>query len=243
MTNSHWEPLGKKNKILVSKKHGFTTDTLLLANFAKPNKRDICADFGTGCGTIAVLWDIRYSPKIIYAVELQKEATEQLEQTIDYNKLEKITLIKDNINNYKSIFKSGSLSHIACNPPYKAIGAGIKNEVDNLRIARHEDELSLDELAKAASYCLKFGGKLFICQRPERLSDAITIFRENGLEPKRLRLVQQRETKAPSLFLLESRRGGNSGIDIMPTLFIEKDGGLSEEMINIYGNYKEEHYE
>lgn len=161
-----WENLGKNCKVLVSKEHNFNTDTLLLADFSAPKKKDICADFGTGCGTIAILWEHRYNPQKIYAVELQELAYQQALSSVKENNFENIHLINDNINNYKNLFSHGSLSHIACNPPYKARGAGLKNDVDNLRIARHEDELSLKNLAKAVAFCLKFGGKFYICQRP-----------------------------------------------------------------------------
>ncbi len=241
MTQSYmkkWEPLSPKYKILVSREHSFNTDTILLANFSAPKKNYVCADFGTGCGTIAMLWHIRQNPKKIYAVELQNMAYEMTKESVAQNNIQNIEVIHDNINNCKNIFKSGCLDMIACNPPYKAMGAGLKNEIENMKIARHEEHLSLEDLAKAVSFCLKFGGKFFICQRPERLSDAMNIFRNHGLEPKRLRLVQQRENKAPSLFLLECRRGGNSGLEILPTLMIEKDGEFSPEMIEIYGDYK-----
>ena len=54
-------------------------------------------------------------------------------------------------------------------------------------------------------------------------------------------MVQQRTNKAPKLFLLEGRRGGKRGfLNVMPTLLIEnEDGKFSDEMLNIYGSYKE----
>ncbi len=238
-----WEPISKSHKILVSKEHSFNTDTILLANFSAPKKSFVCADFGCGCGTIAFLWKVRQNPKKIFAVELQEKAFLQTRASREENDFSDMELIFDNINNYKNIFSAGELDLIACNPPYKAKGAGIKNPVDNMRVARHEDEMSLEDLAKAASYCLKFGGKLCICQRPERLCDAMNVFRKYGLEPKVLRLVQQRAGKKPSLFLLECKRGGNSGLDVLPTLFIEEGGKFSSEMIEIYGEYKEGHDE
>ena len=65
--------------------------------------------------------------------------------------------------------------------------------------------------------------------------------RKFSIEPKRLRLVQQRKSKAPKLFLLEGRRGGKRGfLDVLPTLFIEDEsGGFSKEMFEIYDDYKE----
>ena len=64
--------------------------------------------------------------------------------------------------------------------------------------------------------------------------------RKFSIEPKTLRMVQQRKNKAPKLFLLEGRRGGNRGfLNVLPTLFIEdENGNFSEEMMNIYGSYK-----
>ncbi len=67
--------------------------------------------------------------------------------------------------------------------------------------------------------------------------------RRHNIEPKRLRFVQQRVNKPPKLFLIEGRRGGRpNGLIVEPVLFIEDErGGLSQEMINIYGAYKEEY--
>lgn len=82
-----------------------------------------------------------------------------------------------------------------------------------------------------------------MCQRPERLTDVLLSMRNSGIEPKKLRFVQQRAGKAPKLFLCEGRRGGKSGgLVMMPTLLIEDgSGGFSREMIDIYGAYKEDY--
>lgn len=67
----------------------------------------------------------------------------------------------------------------------------------------------------------------------------MAIFRENAVEPKRLRIVQQKADVKPSLFLLECVRGGKSGLEILPNLIIEEDGDYSQEMMRIYGDYRE----
>lgn len=233
-----WEPLGSKAKVFVTREHRFNTDTIILANFAVPKIKDVCADFGTGCGAIPLIWASRYFPKKIYAVELQDQAFAQAEASVAESQISSIELLKDNINNYRSLFSGQKLDLIACNPPYKAQGAGLKNSDSNMKIARHEEELTLEQLAQAAKFSLRFGGRLCICQRPERLTDAMNIFRANSLEPKRLRLVQGHENKAPSIFLLECRRGGKPGLHIMPTLIIESNGAPTTEMLEIYGDYK-----
>ena len=64
--------------------------------------------------------------------------------------------------------------------------------------------------------------------------------RNSGIEPKKLRFVQQRLSKAPKLFLIEGKRGAKkSGLVMMPSLIIENESGsLSDEMLKIYGSYK-----
>ena len=236
-----WEPLSKNYRVFVTKAHTFTTDTILLANFAAPKSKDTCADFGTGCGMIPLIWKSKFSPKSIVGIEIQDQAAWQAQKSVSENGFSNtIKILHADAKDIKKIAKHAEFSLIACNPPYKALGAGIKNSEENRTLARHEESFSLEDLAKSAAFSLKFGGRLCICQRPERLADAMAIFRANGLEPKRLRLVQQREEKAPFLFLLESKRGGAVGMQIEPTLIIEDEKGLPSAEINeIYGEYRE----
>lgn len=241
MGNIHIEPLGCGMEIFVSDTHHFSTDTILLADFSKPAGKKLCADLGTGCGTIPLLWLKNNNNLSVYAVELQKDACELLEKSIAHNKLEdNLTLLNADLRDLKGRLPFGTFDVVSCNPPYKLGGSGILNPEQQKLVARHEAECTLDDVCGAASNLLQFGGRLCMCQRPERLSDVIESMRRSGIEPKRLRLVQQRKSKAPKLFLIEGRRGGKRGfMDVLPTLFIEDgQGGFSEEMLEIYGDYK-----
>lgn len=241
--NMRWEPLGPDCRVLVSRAHRFTTDTILLAHFAAPKKGERCADLGTGCGTIPLLWHTRYGPREITGVELDGDAAAQAERSVRENGFERfISVRQGDIREIRRVFPEPELDLAACNPPYKAVGAGLRNADARMENARHECTCTLEDVARAGKAVLRFGGRLCICQRPERLTDALCAFRENGMEPKKLRLVQQRRESAPSLFLLEARRGGRPGLQILPALLIEdEDGGFSKEMLEIYGDYKAGH--
>ena len=79
-----------------------------------------------------------------------------------------------------------------------------------------------------------------MCQRPERLAEMMDLMRKYKVEPKRLRLVCKCVGESPWLILLEGRRCGKAALTIEPTLYVEDGkGNFSEEMINIYGSYKE----
>lgn len=240
--NEHFEPLGNGIKVLVNREHHFSTDTILLANFARPKKSDSAVELGSGCGTIPLLWSRDSLAKKIYAVEIQNEACNLLNKSISENNLcDKIEVICSDLCDLKGKISFGSHDLVVCNPPYKLSGSGITNQNDQKLLARHESACTIDDITLAASKLLQFGGRFCLCQRPERLTDVLQSMRKNRLEPKTLRFVQQRKDKAPKLFLVEGRKDGNKGfMNVMPTLFIEDENGdFSKEMKEIYGCYKD----
>ncbi len=243
LPDEHWEPLSPTLEVIVSPRHCFNTDTILLAWFSAPKHKDICCDFGTGCGAIPLLWEARCQPRRTYAVELQDEAASMAERSVRRNGLEgKITVLHQDLRELagsRALPFCEGLDVIACNPPYKALGSGIVNPDGNKAIARHECQCTMEDICRSAARSLRYGGRLCLCQRPQRLAEILTVMHAAGLEPKRLRLVQQRPAKAPSLCLLEGKKGGKPGLLAEPVLFIEDaDGGFSPEMREIYGTYK-----
>ena len=238
----HIEPLGNGVQVIVSPHHAFGTDTVLLAHFSLPGQRDKACELGTGCGAIPLIWSRENRPASVTAVDIQAEACDLLQRSIALNHLEnRIQVLHSDLLDLQGKVNWATYDVVVCNPPYKAAGTGIINPEQAHRIARHEMACTLEDIVRTAAKLLRFSGKFCLCQRPERLSDIICAMRQYDIEPKRLRFVQQRYTKAPKLFLIEGRRGGRpNGLVVEPALMMENDrGGLSEEMITIYGAYKE----
>lgn len=235
------EPLGGGVRVIVSQQHRFTTDTVLLAHFAAPKKNETAIELGSGCGAIPLIWSKRGMPKHIDAVELQSDAADMLIRSAALNGFEKtITVHQLDLRCLKGKLPFGAYDLAACNPPYKMLGSGLQNPREAQRLARHECMCTLEDISKAASGLLRFGGRFCMCQRPERLCDIMNTLRKSGLEPKRLRMVQQRPEKAPKLVLIEAKRGARpGGLVVEPALMIEDEtGGFSGEMLRIYGDYK-----
>ena len=87
---------------------------------------------------------------------------------------------------------------------------------------------------------MRWGGSFCLVHKPERLADLCCALRARGLEPKRLRLVCRRAGDAPSLLLLEARRGGRPGLDIAAPLCLEDGTGRpTAELDNAYFRTKE----
>ena len=233
------EPLGKYS-IYVSSDHTFGTDAVLLADFAGAHHSETACDLGTGCGIIPLLLLKNNTCDKVCGVEIQTAATCIAEKNAELNGLSQRFFVKNiDMKSIKGNLPSGGFSLVTCNPPYKANGAGVKNLTEAQRIARHEVLCEFKDVVNAAKYLLKFGGRLCVCHRPERLADIICEMRLAGIEPKIMREVIQREGKEPWLILVEGRLGGNPAMKILPPLYVEKNGELTDEMMEIYGDYKQ----
>ena len=240
--NEHFEPLGNGVEIIVSRDFHFTTDTILLADFANHKKNDMAVDLCTGCGTIPMLWMRLNPPKLVYGVEIFAQGADMLNRSAQHNGFEdRLKGICADIKELKGVLPFGAFNLVTCNPPYKLSGGGVKSEETHELVARHEENCNLEDVIATGARLLQFGGRLCICQRPERLADAVCLMRKYDVEPKRLRFVQGKSGKAPKLFLLEGKRGSKEGnLVVLPTLVVENDdGSFTDEMNGIYGSYKD----
>lgn len=237
----HIEYIDGSLKLIVSDSHTFGTDALLLAAFSAPKRRNTVCDFGTGCGIIPFYW-LREGVEKVHAAELQSLACDQVRRSVALNGIEeRFTLVEGDIREIKGRLPAGEFDLVTMNPPYTASGHGIESSSKADKIARHETNLTLSDVFTGASYLLKFGGRMCICLRPERLTEAMAEMRKAKIEPKRLRFVSQRDGKAPWLFLLEGKKGRNPGLTVEKELHIEApDGSMSEEMKEIIGEYKKD---
>lgn len=229
-----WEELSPSLSICVSSAHKFGTDAFLLSDFASPRRKDLCCDLGTGCGIIPLLWFRDEPPRLCYGVDIQKQAVMQLEHSVQKNGLEgRLFPLRADLKELSSL-PCGPLDLVTCNPPYKAQGSGILSGMDAEKIARHEVLCTIDDVCGAAARLLRFGGRLCLCQRPERLCDTLCAMRRAGIEPKRIRFVQQRPDTSPWLFLAEGKKGSNPHMTVDPPFLIEGEGGFSPELLRIY---------
>mgnify|MGYP003178998190 CR=1 FL=1 len=200
-----FEKLSEKLSICVSEEHGFGTDAFLLTHFCEYKANDIACDLGTGCGIIPMIMQRVKPPKVTFALDIQKKGA-----------------------------PLGKCSLVTCNPPYKAADSGIESELDAHRIARHEIMCNIYDVCRAASRLLKFGGRLCLCNRPERLGDVIDAMKKNDMEPKRLRFVSKNPQSAPWLFLIEGKKGSKPYLKVLPQLYVWTENGYTDEMQKIY---------
>lgn len=237
--NFSYELINGKLKICTSNEHKFGTDAFLLSDFAQVKRKDRCVDLGTGCGIIPLLWfrEMEDAPQVAYGVDIQPQAIQQMKLTVEACELQgRLIPVEGDLKDLSPQLPADSFTLVTCNPPYKATNTGILNEADAHTIARHEILCNIDDVCRAAARLLKFGGRLCICQRPERLLDTLEAMRRNKVEPKRLRFVQKKGDTAPWLFLVEGKKGSAPYMKVeAPFLIQEKDSDEnSEELRRVY---------
>ena len=197
----------------------FTSDSILLSQFAVAKKGEVVADFCAGSGVVGLNFYALNSSLIdsITFFEVQSSLYELCVKSIKENDLaDKCTAINTKLQDIENKY-FGLFSLILCNPPYMKIGHGEENQDESKAICKSEVLLSLDELCLSISKCLKFGGRTVICHRADRLVEVICALKKYNIEPKRLQFVCAKN-KSPYLIIIEGVKGGKSGIKILENI-------------------------
>lgn len=198
--------------LATTKEYGFGGDALLLAEFACPKTKDVVLDLCTGCGIVPVMMMSKGFRGEITAVDIQEGAISLCEKTKELNGLDNFHPV---LSDLKALdFEAESYSLITVNPPYFAAGTGKENGCESRDMARRETGCTLSDVVGVSARLLRFGGRLCMCHRPERLCDVVCEMRKNGIEPKRISFVNNDTAKEPWLILVEGKKGGHAGVKL-----------------------------
>lgn len=240
----HWEALRPGGYRFVYDDELFRpgTDTFLLSSLPrlKPGLR-VC-DLGCGAGLLGLLLLQRQPDLRVTGIDIQEAAVRLAEKAAAENRLtDRLAFRRGDLREIKSCFPAGAFDLVVCNPPYYPLASGRLAETAALRAARAEVSCTLEDVCAAASYLLRWGGGFCLVHKPERLADLLCALRQAAVEPKRLRFVCPTAGAAPSLLLLEGRRGGKPGLTIEAPLILQNsDGSPTCEVDAIYFRRQEE---
>ena len=187
----------------------FSTDSMLLADFATLPKNAGVLDLGAGCGTLGVMLCAKDAGCSVTGIELDSCAHEMALHNAATNHIKsRLTSICGDVNNISSLVTANSFSVCVSNPPY--FTSGFKSQT--MAVARHEEFCSMDALFRAADWALKYGGDFFLVHKPERLAELFSCAVSHNLQPKKLCLVRHRTDGPVSLVLVQCRKGGKPGL-------------------------------
>ncbi len=236
-------PLLNKNLKIIQRSDcfNFSIDSLLISEFLNISKNTKkIVDLGTGNAAIPLFLSKKSNLKIlkIYGIEIQKVSSDLAIRNIKLNNLEeKIEIINDNMKNYFKYFTKGSIDIVVSNPPFFKLNENpdLLNAKETLSIARHEIEITLEEIIDISFNLLKDRGYFYLVHRADRLSDILTLLRNKKLEVKKIRLCYTTKKKNAKIVLIEAIKNGKVGLSILPPLVINKENGeYTNEVLEMF---------
>ncbi len=198
----------------------FTSDSVLLSRFAKAKKADVVADFCAGSGIVAFhffalnrakLHDLQFT-----LFEMQEELSALSKKTAKINGFDNFSFVQGKLQDIPKEYNE-KFSLVLCNPPYEK--GGFENDEYCKAICRKEITINLKEIAKAASFALKFGGRLCMLHRADRLAEVCYTLKEVKLEVKKIQFVSGRQGVKPYLVMVEAVKGGKPNTEILETVY------------------------
>ena len=199
----------------------FTSDSVLLSKFAKAKKGDTIADFCAGSGIVAFHFYALNKEKAqgmtFTLFEMQEELSALSRKTALYNGFENFTFVQGKLQDIPKEYNE-KFSLVLCNPPYERANTGFDNDDYAKAVCRKEITINLKEIAKAAAFALKYGGRLCMLHRADRLAEVCYTLHEMGLEVKKMQFVGGRYATKPYLVMVEAVKGGKPACEILETI-------------------------
>lgn len=214
---------GEKIIIQNTRLYRFTSDSILLSRFARAKINDDVADFCAGSGAVGFHFQC-LNPRInsLTLFELQPALADMAERTAKANGSD-AKVVVGRVQDIGAEY-DGRFSLILCNPPYER--GGFENSSYEKAICRKEITITLKEIIAVAAKKLKFGGRLAMVHRADRLAELFYTMKANGLEPKRMQFIRGSENSLPYAVMAEGVKGGKPSLEIVPdAVNTPKNGG------------------
>lgn len=212
------------DKIIIQNKelYRFTSDSILLSRFARGRAGERVADFCAGCGAVGFHF-LCLNPQIksLTLFELQPALADMARRTAQINGFD-CEIVEGRVQDIPADF-NGAFSLILCNPPYER--GGYENISYEKAICRKEITITLPEIIDAAAKKLKFGGRLALVNRADRLAEIFYTLKGKGLEPKKMQFIRGGETTPPYAVMVEAVKGGKPSLEILPDIVNTRENG------------------
>lgn len=196
----------------------FTSDSVLLSRFVKARNGEKVADFCAGSGIVAFhFYALNKDKKNLSFTlfELQEELSALSKKTAEYNGFDNFSFVCGELQNLPKEYNE-AFSLVLCNPPYER--GGFENDDYKKAICRKEITITLPEIARAAAKALKYGGRLCMLHRADRIAEVCYTLHEVKLEVKKIQFVGGRCATKPYLVMIEAVKGGKPNVEILPTI-------------------------
>ena len=207
-----------------------STDSMLLADFVKLRRNARVLDLGSGCATVGVALCAKDETCCVTGLEIMESAHLAALENIRRNNLSsRLTSICRDLRNLPEDF-TGKFHCCVSNPPYFSGGPASQSTP----VARRDDFCPPEELFRAASRALQYGGDFYLVHKPEKLAQLISCGGLCGLEAKQLVLIRHKEAGPITLILLQFRKGGKPGLQLHERCLFDSRGEPTDYYREVY---------
>ena len=207
-----------------------STDSMLLAHFARLPRHARVLDLGSGCATLGLLLCAKDEGCCVTGLEISEKAHLAALENIRRNGLEsRLSSICRDLRELPADL-AGTFHCCVSNPPYFSGGP----ESLSTPLARRDDCCAPAELFQAAARALRYGGDFFLVHKPEKLAQLIGCGAAQSLEAKTLSLIRHKEGGPITLILLQFRKGGKPGLQISEHCLFDAAGKPTDYYRQVY---------
>lgn len=183
------------------------SDTHYLGTFIDVKKHESVLDIGCNNGAL-LLYASQFKPQMLVGVDLFQEALDLAKENLSHNRVE-ARLVCSRIQD----FDAQPFDVIVCNPPFFKVNEGsYVNDNEYLKAARHETELTVDELFEHVSRLLKQEGRFYLVHRTMRLTEIVEAAISHGCRIKRMKPLYDENKEYSTSCLFEIVQGDNNQV-------------------------------
>lgn len=200
----------------------FSLDSILLAEFVTTLKpKDKVLDLCTGNAVVPLILSY-YFPNEIVSFEIQNYIADLAIESVQLNKKEKqIQVIQEDVRVIHNHFPGNNFDVIVANPPYfKYKESSLINENPAKAMARHEMNLTLENLFQVVKYALKDNGVFYLVHIPERLEEILFCCEKYQIIAKQIQFVYTKDDNNATIVLIKCIKNANNALKVSKPLFV-----------------------
>lgn len=209
-------------------------DTILLAHFTRPRRRESILEIGCAHGAVSLILAKRGFK--VEGIDIQDNLIEIAKQNAVFNNLsDNVKFYAADVRDYRKLWCAQTFDRVVVNPPYDELESANRSASDARAKAAHGLECTLASIIEAARYLLKNKGRLDLIIRAARTGELFSLLDKNNLAPKILRSVHPKPGKEAAVVLVEAVRAAAHGLVIKAPLYaLDEAGRDTPELLEAY---------
>lgn len=214
----------------------YNSDTHFLYNFFSKSQEQFkniqgdLLDIGSGSGVLGLLIARDYKKLQLHQCEIQPIFQFLSQKNSETNCINS-HIYKENL---LSCDFGKKFDYIVSNPPFYHSDV-IKSENENIKIARYNDTMPLDDLIQKVSRLLKPNGKFIFCYDVKQLNGIIISLNKAKLNIELMQFLHPKASKEASLVMIYARANSKSKLKVInPLIMFDEEGKFTAEVDDIY---------